>query len=361
MGKKVTIIGAGKIGTAIAHLLGTSWYDITIVDEQNAALKKLEEKNYRLRQSSVYDHEKLATILNGQDIVINAGPFNINEQIATVAADFEVSYFDMTEDVEQAAKVKKIAKRIKYAVSVPQCGLAPGFISIITNHLAKGFDKIVDVKMRVGALPVHPNNHLKYNLTWSVDGLINEYLKPCNAIRNSKLATIDPLEGHETFSLDGVQYEAFNTSGGLGTLCETWKGKIRNMDYKSIRYPGHRDLIKFLIDDLNLDKDNGATLKSLLSESVPSTDQDVVIIFVSVSGYKDGRLVQETWSKKIYGADYFGEYFSAIQLATAAGVIGMVGLHGTNEMPEGSFIRQEDVNFDEFMRGEIVGTVYGDH
>ena len=106
----------------------------------------------------------------------------------------------------------------------------------------------------VGALPLFPSNALKYNLTWSTAGLINEYCNPCEAIYDGELREVLPLEGYEQFSLDGVTYEAFNTSGGLGTLCETLKGKVDNLSYKTIRYPGHCELVKLLVNDLRLGK-----------------------------------------------------------------------------------------------------------
>jgi saccharopine dehydrogenase-like NADP-dependent oxidoreductase len=170
---------------------------------------------------------------------------------------------------------------------MPQCGLAPGFIGIVAHHLAQGFDTLHEVKMRVGALPAFPTNALKYNLTWSVDGLINEYCHPCEAIRGGKNIEVLPLEGLEHFSLDGTEYEAFNTSGGLGTLCETLAGRVQTLDYKSVRYPGHRDLMKMLLEELQLNQDT-ETLKAIMRKSIPSTMQDVVLVFVTVSGMRDG-------------------------------------------------------------------------
>src|SRR5690606_1904430 len=134
-------------------------------------------------------------------------------------------YFDLTEDVHATKTIMELAKDAKTAF-MPQCGLAPGFIGIAARSLAARFDSVREVKMRVGALPEFPTNSLKYNLTWSVDGLVNEYCHPCEAIRNGRLQLVQPMEGLEHFSLDGVEYEAFNTSGGLGTLCDTLSGKV---------------------------------------------------------------------------------------------------------------------------------------
>src|SRR5213079_3198697 len=135
-------------------------------------------------------------------------------------------YFDLTEDVATSDAVAEIAEcAAEGQIFMPQCGLAPGFISIVANDLVDWFERIETVKMRVGALPQFPTGELKYNLTWSTDGLINEYCNPCEAIIDGDLRESLALEEIEAFSLDGVAYEAFNTSGGLGTLCETLSGR----------------------------------------------------------------------------------------------------------------------------------------
>src|SRR6202035_5253340 len=163
-----------------------------------------------------------------------------------------------------------------------------------------------------GALPQFPTNEMKYNLTWSTDGLINEYGNPCQAIHRGKLLEVLPLEGLEHFSIDGIHYEAFNTSGGVGTLCETLRGKVRSLNYKTIRYSGHRDLIAFLLNELQLNERRDV-LKDILEHAVPITPQDVVLIFCTVAGIKDGRLVQVTDARQIYHNECLGESWSAIQ------------------------------------------------
>src|SRR5262249_26246419 len=137
-------------------------------------------------------------------------------------------------------------------IFMPQCGLAPGFVSIVAQHLVDSFESLDTVYMRVGALPQFPSNALMYNLTWSTDGLINEYCNLCEAIHHRRRIEVLPLEGVEHFSLDGVRYEAFNTSGGLGTLCDSLEDRVRELNYKTIRYQGHRDLMTFLVNDLRL-------------------------------------------------------------------------------------------------------------
>ena len=123
------------------------------------------------------------------------------------------------------------------------------------------------VRMRVGALPKFPSNALNYNLTWSTAGVINEYCQPCEAIVGGRPANVPPLEELEHFALDGIQYEAFNTSGGLGTLCTTLEGKVRNLNYRTIRYPGHRDAMKLLLQDLRL-AERPAVLADVLENAI---------------------------------------------------------------------------------------------
>jgi len=233
-------------------------------------------------------------------------------------------------------------------VFMPQCGLAPGFISVAGYELAKKFDTLRDVNMRVGALPIYPTNALKYNLTWSTDGLINEYLNPCEAIIDGKLRETPPMEELEHFSLDGLDYEAFNTSGGLGTLCETLEGKVQNLNYKTVRYPGHCEIMKILLNDLGLGK-RRELLKDVMETAIPMTYQDVVLVFVSVSGQREGRLAQESFAKKIYAKKVGGKLLSAIQLTTASGICTMVDLLAKGELKGRGFVRQESVSLPQFL------------
>jgi saccharopine dehydrogenase-like NADP-dependent oxidoreductase len=210
--------------------------------------------------------------------------------------------------------------------------------------------------MRVGALPQFPTNALKYNLTWSTDGLINEYCNPCEAIHQSERREVLPLEGLEHFSLDGITYEAFNTSGGLGTLCDTLDGRVENLNYKTVRYPGHRDVIKLLVEDLRLGE-RRHILKDVMETAVPMTKQDVVLIFVTVSGMREGRLTQESYAKKIYNGHIGETEQSAIQITTAAGICAMVDLMRAGKLPSKGFVRQEDAMLSDFLANRF-GSAY---
>jgi len=287
--------------------------------------------------------------------VLSAAPFHLTLPIARAAVEAGVHYLDLTEDVASTRAIRALADGARSAL-VPQCGLAPGFISIVAADLARSFDALDSVRMRVGALPAYPSNALNYNLTWSTEGVINEYCEPCEAIVDGQHREVPALEEREEFSLDGVLYEAFNTSGGLGTLCETLAGKVRTLNYRTIRYPGHAAIMKALLHDLRL-KDRRDVLKDILEQALPATMQDVVIVFVTVAGQRDGRLQQQTYARKIYSHVLAGQMRSAIQITTASSLCAMLDLLATGALPQRGFVRQEDVSLAQFL-GNRFGRVY---
>jgi len=353
---KVALLGAGHIGQSIAQSLTASGdYRVTLIDRSEQALARAGAHAARTLRIDGADPASLLDAIAGHDAVINALPYHLATLVATQARAAGCHYFDLTEDVGATRTIQQLARGAGTAF-MPQCGLAPGFIGIVAQHLARGFDTLHEVKMRVGALPAFPTNALKYNLTWSVDGLINEYCHPCEAIRGGERIEVLPLEGLEHFSLDGVEYEAFNTSGGLGTLCETLEGRVQSLDYKSVRYPGHCAAMKLLLHDLGLASDQD-TLKEILRRSIPGTMQDVVLVFVTASGLREGVLMQEVFARKIYADRSASAPQSAIQITTAAGVCAALDLFRAGRLPRAGFIRQESIALPEFLANRF-GVAY---
>lgn len=356
---KVLLLGAGKIGNAVARLLTESAnYDLLVCDIDENALSRLEQavgiKTLALDSSN---RKELLAAMAGQRSVISALSFALNPDVARAALESGLSYFDLTEDIATSRIVKDMARSARSGqIFMPQCGLAPGFVSIAANHLCQDFDRLDSIHLRVGALPLFPTNEMKYNLTWSTEGLINEYGNLCEAIHEGKRLHVLPLEGLEHFSIDGVDYEAFNTSGGVGTLCDSFAGKVRSLDYKTIRYRGHCQLMTFLLHELRLGS-RRKVLKNILEDAIPTTAQDVVLIFCTVTGWKRGYLTEVTDARKIYHGELLGDACSAISRTTAASLCAALDLHATGKLPDHGFVRQEQVRLSDFLSNRF-GQIY---
>jgi saccharopine dehydrogenase-like NADP-dependent oxidoreductase len=357
---KIGIIGAGKVGATIATLLESCDFCRTILlgdaraDHLRArTLRKAAVKRLEVRRAS-----SLTAFVRQCDAVVSAAPFYLNRGIAGACAKARVSYFDLTEDVATTRFIRALARKTKGVTFMPQCGLAPGAINIVGGSLAASLDAARSVEMRVGALPQFASNQMKYYLSWSTAGLINEYCQVGEALHDGRRIATLPLDGVERLTIDGVEYEAFNTSGGVATMCETFAGKVGELNYKTMRYPGHRDLMKFLLQDLNLAAQPDLLTK-IFDQEVPLTEHDVVVFYVSVVGTHRGGLVQRSFVKKMHGEVVHGKRFSAIQLTTAAGVVAVLELFARGALPKG-FVKQESVTLPQFMSTQWGGRVYGD-
>ena len=357
--QRVLVLGAGKIGALISGLLAESGdYTVALADVRGDAARSVVRahglKGLTAHEFDAADGARLAAHLREHpvDAVVSSLPYYCNPAVAQAARDAGLHYFDLTEDVEVTRKVRAIAEGAPTAF-VPQCGLAPGFVSIAANELITHFDSLRSVKLRVGALPQHPNNVLKYSLTWSTEGLINEYGNPCLSISEGRLVEAAPLEGLEGIEIDGTSYEAFNTSGGLGSLGETYGDRCEQMNYKTMRYPGHCEQMRLLMNDLKLNQDRD-TLKRILENAVPQTLQDVVVVYVAVAGRQEGDLREENYVNKVYPQEIAGRLWSAIQVTTAAGLTAVLDLVMSRPGRYRGFVRQE-----EFRLPEVLANRFG--
>ena len=356
---KVLVLGAGKIGALISGLLSESGaWEVQLADKEGAAAQGVvaahSSPNLRGLALDATDAAALQAHLAAEpvDAVISSLPYYCNPTVAQAARRANIHYFDLTEDVEVTRDVRSTAQGARTAF-VPQCGLAPGFISIAAHELITHFDEVRSVKLRVGALPQHPNNVLKYSLTWSTEGLINEYGNACQAIVDGRLVEVAPLQGLEEIEIDGTLYEAFNTSGGLGSLGELdGLTAIASMNYKTIRYPGHCAQMQLLMNDLKLNQDR-STLKRILENAVPQTLQDVVIVYAAVTGRQDGELREENYVNKIYPQLIAGRLWSAIQVTTAAGICAVADLVVTHPQRYSGFVAQERFRLPEILQNRF--------
>lgn len=341
--KNIAIIGAGKIGSVIyEYLKSIDNVQIFLTDniEDNNTIK-LDANNSSLLKEFL-KNSKI-------DICVSAAPYNVNIAIANVCAELDIAYFDLTEDTAVSKHIKELKTN---TFMMPQCGLAPGAVNIIAADLIKQFDSVDKVKMRVGALPMYTTNSMAYYLTWSTSGLINEYVNEVDVVSNGEHIKAQPLDGLEQIYIDGDRYEAFNTSGGVATMCETYQNKINSLSYKTIRYPGHQASMKFLLDDLNL-KHNKQKFIDLFDQEVPYTTQDVVVILVNVVGRINGKYQEKTYSKKIYGDNKH----NAIQRTTASGICSLVLSYADGKLQGQGFQRQEDISLNTFISNQF-GKLY---
>jgi saccharopine dehydrogenase-like NADP-dependent oxidoreductase len=343
---RIGILGAGNIGQTLKAMLGA------VEGVSQAALGDIAGGDVLV---DVATGENLSAFVAGHDAVVNALPYYLNKTVASACAEARRAYFDFSEDVESTAFVKELAGREQDLVFVPQCGLAPGAINIIGASLIAALDSVRSLELRVGALPLSANNEMKYYLSWSSTGLVNEYIKPCDALYQGRPIKTLPLDGQENIVIDGVAYEAFNTSGGVATMCETYAGRIDELNYKTIRYPGHLDHMRFVMHDLGLAA-RADLLTQIFDQAVPATKQDVVLIYVNAVGSAGGKLKQRSYIKKVKADELFPA--TAIQTTTAAGMAAVLELWVKGELRPG-FVRQEEIPFARFRETRWGGAVYG--
>jgi saccharopine dehydrogenase-like NADP-dependent oxidoreductase len=232
-------------------------------------------------------------------------------------------------------------------VMAPQCGLAPGFVGIVAAHQAAMFDRCRSIRMRVGALPQHPTGLLGYAFNWSPEGVVNEYLNDAEVIEEGERKFVSSMEWKETIHVNGMELEAFTTSGGLGTMCETYHGKVDNLDYKTIRYPGHMDLMNFFFHEL-LMRQKRDLAGQILTHAKPPVDEDVVFVHVACEGTIGNGLRRLEFVRAYYPRFAAGLRSTAIAWTTAGSVTAVMQLVRDGVLPRQGFIKQEDIPFDAF-------------
>jgi saccharopine dehydrogenase-like NADP-dependent oxidoreductase len=208
--------------------------------------------------------------------------------------------------------------------------------------------RVERLELRCGALPRSPNNSLGYACNWSPAGIINEYLNDCEQLRAGEPLSVPPLEDLETILIDGARYEAFTTSGGLGTMAETFAGRIERLDYKTIRYPGHCKLMRFMLLELGLGLHREEAVQ-LLADAYPPVKDDLVIVYAAAEGTSAGRRAREEFVHIYRPRIVAGAARTAIAWTTAAGAVGMIELLAEGSLPDSGFVCQEDVSLDAFL------------
>ena len=311
---KIAVLGLGKVGTLAASLLRDSGFEVTGFDAKARPSLPFATRAVDLA-SPVATEAALAPF----QAVLSCLPYHLNTEVAKAAHRLGLHYFDLTEDVPTTRTIIELSASAK-GVMAPQCGLAPGFVGIVGADLARQFEHCRAIRMRVGALPSNPTGLMGYAFNWSPEGVVNEYLNDCEVIEEGRHKWVSPMEWLETLYIDGVKLEAFTTSGGLGTMCETYLGKVDNIDYKTIRYPGHVQLMNFFFHEL-LMRERRVLAGEILTHAKPPVDDDVVYVHVSAEGTIDGALRRKEFVRSYHPIEAAGSRRTAIAWTTSASAV----------------------------------------
>ncbi|MEM8811441.1 MAG: saccharopine dehydrogenase C-terminal domain-containing protein [Pseudomonadota bacterium] len=342
--ERIAVLGLGKVGALAALLLHESGFTVRGADlhiPQDAA-------PYSRDPIDVTDPAALAGLFQDVDAVLSCLPYALNIDVARAAHDAGIHYFDLTEDVPTTQAILELS-RTSEGLMAPQCGLAPGFVGIAAADQIKGFETCRSVRMRVGALPQNPTGLMGYAFNWSPEGVVNEYLNDCEVIEEGERKWVSPMEWHEILYIDGVQLEAFTTSGGLGTMCETFHGVVDNIDYKTMRYPGHMKLMNFFFHEL-LMRERRESAGEILVNAKPPVADDVVYVHVASEGWNDGRLGRAEFVRAYRPREIGGAKRTAIAWTTSASVVAVIEMVRDDVLPSKGFLKQESVPFDPFVK-----------
>ncbi len=306
---KVLVLGAGRMGYGAVYDLIYNSPEVTQVTVADFNFAKAEEIAKQINspklsaiELDVADYEKTVLAMEKYDAAISCVNYWHNLELSKIAVETNTNFCDLGGNnyvVDEQLKLDAAAKSAGINI-IPDCGLAPGMVSVLAMHGAKRFDEIDEIHIRVGGLPQVPKTLLKYQLVFSVEGLINEYIEKARVIRDGKITEVESMTECESLAFAGFpELEAFQTSGGTSTLPDTFLGKIKELDYKTIRYAGHCDKFKTMIDlglcsskEIEVDGRFHQPRKffgELLQKYLPADEPDYVLIRLEFVGKKDGE------------------------------------------------------------------------
>ena len=339
--KHIAVIGLGKVGSLVGIFLNDQ-FEVTGLDQFSPS----ESLPFKTIQGTITDDVFLSEFLSSMDAVVSCLPYNMNLVVAKAAHNAGIHYFDLTEDVASTNVIREMSKTSK-GIMAPQCGLAPGYIGMIGASLYNKFTKLRDVELRVGALPLYPNGLLGYAFTWSPAGVINEYINDAEVIHNGVRKFVPSLDGVEIINIGGQEFEAFSTSGGLGTMCETLEGKVDTLNYKTIRYRGHAKLMRFLLYELIL-KEKRKLIEEILTEAKPAVNEDVVYVYAAVEGWKGSAIAREEFYAAYHPIVIHQKTWRAISWTTAASLVAVVEMVSNGTLQQKGFLKQEEIPIEKF-------------
>jgi saccharopine dehydrogenase-like NADP-dependent oxidoreductase len=375
MTHKIFIAGSGGIGEAVAILLrewSSNDVDVYLGDISEDNLHKAKQFVTHLSQQT----SRVEKVLMAKDgindamksafeecqILLDCSPGSQAPRMAQFAKDFKMHYANLTEYVAETDAVVEIAKDADTGFVV-QTGLAPGFINVLAMSLYNEFvekhenENVERIGMKVGALSTHAHAPHFYGFTWSPIGVATEYVKTARVVRNHKRVQLPALSEREKIIINGYAYEADLTSGGAANLPKFFMERAKNLDYKTLRHPGHYKWVEGIIKKLPFDENLPQNLEDVMLEEIPSVEEDFVIVHSSVEGFDSRgrrRMVEKAFHIK--PLEINGHYLRAIQTTTAVPLIECADMLATNKYK--GVIMQSDIDPKEFLSGNFVSRVY---
>ncbi len=301
---RIAVLGSGLMGKGAAFDLMSSPQvkEVLIVDSERGRAEGLAEwlKSPKAKPvtANAQNPEEIVGLLEGCDAAISCLPYRFNLEVVKYAIRAQTNLCDLGGNIEIVKKELALSQEAERAgiTIIPDCGLAPGMVSIFVHLGVEKLKEVDEVHIRVGGLPQSPQPPLGYMLVFSVSGLINEYIAPCLVLKDGRLTQVEPLTEVEEirFPPPWGRLEAFQTSGGTSTLPSTYQGRVKELVYKTIRYPGHCQIMKpmvdlglassepVIVDDQKVIPRN--LFETLLLSHLPTSGPDVVLLRVTLLG-----------------------------------------------------------------------------
>ena len=273
------------------------------IERARSVASTINGEKIKTAQIDVADHNQVVELMRGHDAAVSCVVYHHNLRLARAAVEARVNFCDLGGNNSVVADELALDGEARAAGIniIPDCGLAPGMVSVLVAHGAERFDRLESVRIRVGGLPQTPRPPINYQITFSVEGLINEYVERARLIREGHVVEVESLTEIERLDFPEPfgEMEAFHTSGGSSTLPESFLGRVDELDYKTIRYPGHCAQFKLLVD-LGLASSDGVKvgiasvvprqlLAELLTRTLPSDEPDVVLVRIDFRGVSEGK------------------------------------------------------------------------
>ena len=341
---KIAILGAGSVGATLAKLMceTTPVETVVVLDSNGALLEELEDsiqsnklKTYKI---NIEKETVIMGLINGFDVLISALPSRHNLEITQLALKIGINYIDLggRDGLFEEQKALHEQAQIAEKWVIPNCGLAPGMINVMVMHGFEEFDQVESIKIRAAGLPVHPVPPLNYQLGFSPIGLIEEYIEKPLIIQDGVTTYVNALDGYETLRFrtkpELGELESFYVSSRITTLARDLEGKVGHLDYKTVRYKGHRDIFMALFQ-LGFDSQQIIDIRASISyrdvlirqirRNMPTGGPDFVVVKVLVEGWRKGQKLRRDY-ELFHESNDSG--VSAIMTCTALPVITMAEL-----------------------------------